>query len=289
MLNQEIMQVLSTPGMTEAAQYAAGGYALKKLYDDFASPAIKEAGLLGAKIFSSLAIGLDVWAEKRKKRFMDLQNDLADNLKSKNPEDIIDTPPDYILAPAMASYMASIDKKELREMYAKLMSKALLKSYENKIHPAFATMIQSIHPDECLILHYFSAKEAIPVISTRWQNNSTSGYAHSLSHIFLYPTLISKTVSGNTTNSIETTSYQNLKLGKPMYVSNLERLGLIEVTYMEWFNDEKVYSTLIDHPLVKEDEAKCRKLGHSFEVLKGILMLTPLGMEFTNICLGDIE
>lgn len=288
MIEHEIMQALSTPGMTEAAQYALGGFGIKKLYDDFASPTIKQAGLLGAKVFSALAIGIDVWAEKRKKRFMNLQNDLADNLKNKNPEDITENPPDYILAPAISSYMASIDKKELREMYAKLISKSLLKTYENKIHPSFALMIQNLHPDECLILHYLATQKTVPVISTQWKDESTSGYIPSLAHVFLYPTLITKSASENVTPSNGNIFYQNFQLGKPMYISNLSRLGLIEVSYTECFTDQNVYNALNALPEVKEDESRCKKSGRSFEISKGILHITPLGKEFTNICIGDV-
>lgn len=223
------------------------------------------------------------------RRFEALQNDLADNLKNKNPEDITENPPDYILAPAISSYMASIDKKELREMYAKLISKALLKTFENKIHPSFALMIQNLHPDECLILHYFATQKNVPVISTLWKNKSTSGYIPSLTHVFLYPTCIIQTPPKNVSNSIEITSYKNFKLGKPMYISNLSRLGLIEVTYTECFNDPNTYNALSNCPEVKEDESRCQKSGHSFELIKGILRITPLGKEFTDICIGDIS
>lgn len=285
MLEQEITQALSTPGMIEATQYAAGGYALKKLYDDLASPTVKQMGLLGAKIFSSLAIGIDVWAEKRKKRFIDLQNDLADNLKSKNPEDITENPPDYILAPAMASYMASIDKKELREMYAKLMAKALLKSYENKIHPAFATMIQTLHPDECLILHYFSLKPELPIISTLSEQPDKSGYHFSLTDIYLYPVSIITSPAG----SIEITSFHDFVTGNPMYLSNLSRLGLIDKTYDVSFTDTAIYAPLINLPIVQNDKTQCESSPYSFSIRRGIIRLTPLGREFTNICLEDIE
>lgn len=285
MIEQEIMQALSTPGMTEAAQYALGGFGIKKLYDDFASPTIKQAGLLGAKVFSALAISIDVWAEKRKKRFMNLQNDLADNLKNKNPEDITENPPDYILAPAISSYMVSIDKKELREMYAKLISKALLKEYEDKIHPSFALLIQNLHPNECIILQYFSTRNEIPVISTFWRKPKAPGAALSLNNIFCYPTRIITSSSG----AITTFSYKDFVLGNPMYLSNLCRLGLIEKTYLATFRDISVYKPLFDLPIVKDDEQRCKLESNSYDIQKGILKLTPLGKEFTDICIGDIS
>lgn len=285
MLEQELTQVLSTPGMIEATQYAAGGYALKKLYDDLASPTVKQMGLLGAKIFSALAIGLDMWAEKRTKRFMNLQNDLANELKSKAPEDITENPPDYILAPAMASYMASIDKKELREMYAKLMAKALLKRYENKIHPAFATMIQNLHPDESIILRYLAANKEIPLISTKWNLSNKSGFIYSLTDVFMYPTNIAVSASP----AVTTTSFQGFTPGNPMYISNLVRLGLVSETYMESLTNQSAYDTLISLPLIQKDKLQCEASSLSFAIKKGIVRLSPLGKEFTDICLEDTE
>lgn len=61
MLEQEIIQALSTPGMTEAAGCVIGGYGVKKLYEDFASPTVKQAGLLGAKIFPLFLIKNLFW------------------------------------------------------------------------------------------------------------------------------------------------------------------------------------------------------------------------------------
>ena len=46
-----LISILSTPELVETAKCILGGIGVKKLYDDFASPTIKEAGALGARVF----------------------------------------------------------------------------------------------------------------------------------------------------------------------------------------------------------------------------------------------
>lgn len=279
-----ILTILSTPGVRETAECVLGGIGIKKLYDDLASPTVKEAGLLGARVFSALVVGIDYWAENRKRRFLQLQDEIASNLKNKKQEDIVDKIPDYILNPALTSYMHSMDKKELRDMYAKLISRALLKENTDRIHPALTTIIQNLSPNECLLLEYLSEKISIPIINIHWKNLSTRSFSTPLVHQYLCPSEIKKHLG----TSVSTKIFKNFVLGSPLYVSNLLRLGIIEITYAEHFSDETGYNTLLATEQLQKNRFLCERQNLVFEAQKGILRISPLGKEFTNICIDDI-
>ena len=284
-LSDEIAKALTTPGLNETAAYIAGGVGLKKLYEDCASPTVKQAGLLGAKIFSALVVSADAWADRRKKRFENLQDDIVENLKNKKPEEITETPPEYIIAPAINSYMYSMDKIELRKMYANLISNAMLKENTDKIHPTLTTIIQNLHPNESILLSYLYSHGSMPIIETHW-NNATDeimSYNIPLTHFYLYPTKITPTLS----NSMTATSFSDFTVGSPTYISNLSRLGLIDVDYRIFLTEENAYDDLINHPIVTQNEyhCKCEKEKKEFEIIKGVIKITPLGKDFIKICL----
>lgn len=279
-----ILTILSTPGVQETAEYVLGGIGIKKLYEDFASPTVKEAGLLGARVFSALVVGIDYWAENRKRRFLQLQDEIASNLKDKKQEDIVSKIPDYILTPALTSYMYSMDKKELREMYAKLISRALLKESADKIHPALTTIIQNLSPKECLLIEYLSEIKNIPIVNTLWKKPDTHARFIHLNHQYLFPSKIKK-YSGP---DISCKNFKNLVLGSPMYISNLLRLGIIDLTYEEYFSDATNYNTLLKTQQIQKSKDLCEHQNLLFDVQKGIIRISPLGSEFANICINDI-
>lgn len=280
-----LISILSTPELVETAKCILGGIGVKKLYDDFASPTIKEAGALGARVFSALVVSADIWAENRKKRFQQLQDDVATNLKNKNQEDIVEKVPEYILVPALTSYMYSMDKKELRSMYAKLISRALLKENTDKIHPAFTTIIQNLTPNECLLLEYLSSEGMIPILNTTCSKKEVAGFSLRLINQYLYPSNITIHSAGpNISNKI----FTNFVLGSPAYISNLNRLGVIDITYMEFFSNETQYDTILNRPELQQDKLSCERQNLRFDIQKGILRVSPLGKEFASFCIADI-
>ena len=68
-------------------------------------------------------------------------------------------------------------------------------------------------------------------------------------------------------------------------ISNLDRLGLVDVDYSKHLTNEQCYSDL-------EENANRLYEGHSIAVenrmmQKGIVFLTPLGESFIRVCLSD--
>lgn len=283
MPESEIIKALSSPAFVNAAQYLCGGIGIKKLYDDFASPSIKQAGILGAKIFLALTISANVWAERRIKRFQTLQDDVTKKLNGVNPENITDTPPEYIIAPALNSYMYAMDKKELRDMYANLISRSMLKDFDNKIHPGFVSIIQNLHPEESILLSYIHTKKDIPLGEARWIDSDNS-YNVDFQCIYLYPHDIVKT-SCSDDDSLSISTFSDSRLGNAAYISNLTRLGLVTTSYEKCLNNSEKYNDINSLNIISDSRKNCESAGKTFRLTQGIISITPLGISFCNICM----
>ena len=277
-----VTEIIKNVDPTQTTKYIGATVGGKMLYDDLASPTIKAAGELGAKIFKALTVNCDIWAENRIKLAHRLQDDIANELKGKSPADITENPPEYILYPAIMQYMHSIDRDELRKMYAKLISKALLENVKDSIHPAFVNILQNLHPNEAHLLNYFSRRSEIPIVNTKWVEPDTPGYHLRLINIYTYPYEIEDIQLGP---NVTQTAYKDIQMGDPAYISNLSRLGIITVSFLESFTDKSMYNEIENLPIINENKEQCLQANRNFEIEKGICRLTPFGKLLISTCI----
>ena len=277
-----VTEIIKNVDPTQTTKYIGATVGGKMLYDDLASPTIQAAGELGAKIFKALTVSCDIWAENRIKRAHRLQDDIANELKGKSPADITENPPEYILYSAITQYMHSIDRDELRKMYAKLISKALLENVKDSIHPAFVNILQNLHPNEAHLLNYFSRRSEIPIVNTKWVQPDTPGYHLQLANIYTYPYEIEDIQLGP---NVMQTAYKDIQMGDPAYISNLSRLGIITVSFSEFFTGKSMYNEIENLPIINENKEQCLQANRNFEIEKGICRLTPLGKLLISTCI----
>lgn len=277
-----VTEIIKNVDPTQTTKYIGATVGGKILYDDLASPTIKAAGELGAKIFKALTVSCDIWAENRIKRAHRLQDDITNELKGKSPADITENPPEYILYPAIMQYMHSIDRDELRKMYAKLISKALLENIKDSIHPALVNILQNLHPNEARLLNYFSHRNEIPIVNTKWTQPDNSGYRLQLTNIYTYSYEIEDAQLGP---NVMQTAYKDIQMGDPAYISNLSRLGIITVSFSKFFTDESMYNEIEKLPIISENKEKCLRANKNFEIEKGICRITPLGKLLISTCI----
>lgn len=277
-----VTEIIKNVDPTQTTKYIGATVGGKMLYDDLASPTIKAAGELGAKIFKALTVNFDIWAENRIKRAHRLQDDIANELKGKSPADITENPPEYILYSAIMQYMHSVDRDELRKMYAKLISKALLENVKDSIHPAFVNVLQNLHPNEAHLLNYFSRRSEISIVNTKWVQPDTPGYHLQLTNIYTYPYEIEDIQLGS---NVTQTAYKDIQMGDPAYISNLSRLGIITVSFLESFTDKSMYNEIENLPIINENKEQCLQANRNFEIEKGICRLTPFGKLLISTCI----
>lgn len=193
-----------------------GAYApiLEELYKDMAQPAVRNIGLaLGAITSIGLFLHLlSSWGTDRLN--ICLKNNLdeyAERMKEVPPEDVSEVPPEIGIP--IVEKLSYVTNEELRKLYIELLAKASIKQEHDKAHPSFINIINSLSPDEAVLLEFLKKNRDI-----RAKSYSRTGVVKS--QIFQH--LILK--SGK--YSIELQFPQNLA----GYLENFEGLGIIYIT-----------------------------------------------------------
>jgi len=147
---------MSTPDDTarEALTALGLGPAAKELYVDLIGPTAREMGgnlLAVAKLISVAMAPLHgmVWGLEKVRDW--LAAALLKRLADVNPDDI-QTPPPYIAGQVLMQLRFCADQEKLRELYANLLASAMQRDKLPGVHPAFATIIEQLTPDEAVIL-----------------------------------------------------------------------------------------------------------------------------------------
>ncbi len=199
------------------------------------------------------------------------------------PSENLVEPPLNIIGPALEASKFYIDSKELRNMFAKLISSSMNIETKDFAHPSFIEIIKQMSPLDAEILTKFVNSNAIPMVKIRFENDLGNGVDFK-THIL-----------NNDSEAIDTIS---------LSITNLIRLGIIDVSYMYRFVDKSYYSDFYKHPLYLHyqsllDDSDFKNHmndlvllgalpGHppnKVKIKEGRADLTPLGHKFISICL----
>lgn len=185
-----------------------------ELYKDMAQPAARNVGLaLGAITSVGLFLHLlTSWGTDRLN--ICLKKNLeqySERLKEVPPEDIVEAPPE--VAVPIIEKLSYVTNEELRNLYIELLAKASIKDENDKAHPNFTNIINSLSPDEALLLRYFKDNRTI----TPRQFFKTHIRKSEVFHIYLL---------NEQKNFVELQFPKNLS----GYLENFEGLGIIYIT-----------------------------------------------------------
>lgn len=230
----------------------------------------------------SLAIGTtfsDIWylvfggvsylAEKKKIAYTHklelFRKELDDSIKQIPPEKLVE-PSIQITAQALENSKYCIESDELRKMFTALISNSMNTDFSKDVHPSFAEILKQMSPLDAVIIKTFkdSSVSGFPICQYKLLRNP--GYRVLLDNVFLahpntYPP----------DNSLS--------------ISSLSRLGLLDISYVEWIINEDLYVPFKDHPWYKLLQGEFP--NQTVDIQKGLVRLTPLGRSFTRVCVPD--
>lgn len=269
-------------------------------YDDVVKDVAKETGkALGLipRTINAALLPLRIWIERQEYNLEETKKLLAIKLEHINPEKIV-TPEPYIAIPVMQAISYCMDSEELRNLYANLLAKSMIKATKDDIHPSFVEIIKRMSPRDA------SNMEVI----------SKSGISLPVAKFQVY--------SGGPGRPIYKNRYQEIFLTNPHYldipkqsisINVLINLGLIEINYDSPVMDNQMYNVFYDTPECKEvlleaeklDKMTIEEIEEHFKmdvpfksndsetdfdpwraiIIKGHLIPTPFGKEFAKICL----
>jgi hypothetical protein len=146
------------PVVAQAAKELGLSQLVPAVYQDLLQPAAKEVGQNLVVVAKAVRLALGpfeglVWSYDRIRSL--LSTKVTAYLSNKRPEDII-APNPVVAGPLMLNMMFAADIPHLREMYAKLLSRAMHAPEADKAHPSFVQVIGQLSPAEAEILENIS-------------------------------------------------------------------------------------------------------------------------------------
>lgn len=248
---------------------------VKDLYEDGFKPVTNSTGqLLGLlpRAINAALEPLHKWILNKEYNIKETEKLLEQNLKNIDP-DLITPPEPHIAVPAIQSISYCMDNENLREMYANLLASSMIKGKKNDVHPSFVEIIKQLSPDEAKILKYLYSKKYEPIISLRRDYKNKEG-----GNILIdYFSIIGENSKCEFIKNI------------PSYLENLERLKVLEITFMSYMTTPGTYDFLINHPTITAYTSITNDENFKYDTMKGYVKITNYGSKFCNICIANTK
>ena len=239
---------------------------INEVYTDLAKPAISTIGqtLQGATRVALAPISALIWGYDKIAAYLDVAIPEYFAKRKISKEKIV-SPDPSVAGPLIDAMRYTAHKEELREMFTNLLGSAM-NSDSNDEHPAFVEIIKQLSSDECRILKVLKQDPKMPIIRLRLKLASGDG------EIDMAPYF----------SDICFKSGCQFPAKFPEYLSNLARLGLVDIYRDRYLSDDKYYVALRSHAsfpqIIGVDSKKIVEQKSFFE-------LSELGKKFCNVCM----
>lgn len=224
----------------------------------------KDYSDLKVKIESDI---LDDSEQQLKEKILEIISDI-------NPQNI-QSPNLHIIGPAINNCDYYINDETIRNIFASLIGNAFDKSKNPLIHPAFTSIIQELSPLDAKVLSSINnGNHAIANIHFTHEENSS--FLVQATNVYSSPDL------DNVPHELIASS-----------LDNLDRLGLITITYTAHKSHDPLYDKIRDKQIYKIhkqllEEYKTHPVYAPFnklELQKGKCPPTQFGKDFYSVCL----
>lgn len=250
----------------------------------FEKPATTSGKIINALLLAAFSPLLKY--EVKKEAEIEAYKQKIFNEISKIPEEKLIDPPLNIAGPAIEASKFYIDTDDAKSMFAKLIASSMNTDLKNTAHPSFIEVIKQLSPLDAQNLKIFSNRNSLPIANYRFQDPNGIGVDFKI-NVFL---------SNPECNDLDLQSTS---------ISNLARLGLVNINYLAPFIDDSLYDVFKQHPtyvrfngLLSSDLFKKNvdvlaqfvnsnnmKKYNNIHISKGIVKLTPYGESFVKSCI----
>lgn len=192
------------------------------------------------------------------------------NKEREIPQERLTEPDFHTVSLALENSKSCITDDELRKMFVNLIGCSMDSSTSSLVHPSFSDIIKQMSTLDAKVLASFELKMKYPIFELR-KKSSQNGYSVLMTNLF---------------SNVRLNIGEKVDLMKiPSSISNLNRLGLIEIDYMQYLVDEQRYNGLEKTAEILYDSSSIPVENRLTQ--KGIVFLTPLGENFVKVCLSD--
>lgn len=182
----------------------------------------------------------------------------------------------HIVGPTLETSKYYFEKEDLRNMFSSLIASSVDRSKSNLVHPSFVEIIKQLSSNDAqnilLLSKGFNNSNSFPIVN--YQLKSTNGSARILKNV-LINTLEENMINLDSVNTCSTS------------LVNLERLGLVYIVYGSWISNFN-YDIFTDTNYfvnIKNKISNSNTEFNSVDIEKGYVELTPLGINFVQVCL----
>ena len=241
------------------------------IYQDAVQPAAKEVGKGLEIVVKAINVALEpvrglVWGYEKIKDYINVE--LPNRLKNVDPDKII-TPQPNVAVPTLEAmrYTGHID--ELRELFTNLLASSMNSDSAKEAFPSFVEIIKQMTPDEAKLLDYLVKNQIRPVINLMKQYKDTGG---------------SSAVLTNYSHFGKASECQYPEL-TPAYLTNLCRLGILDIPIFGQYTEDHVYKSLASDPIVKLNIEKIESHPNvTAGIEKKVVNITDFGWKFVDTC-----
>lgn len=250
-----------------------------KFLEEATTPVARAIGNTLSSLWTITLGRIDIYAEKTQLKRAHALNQFKEELEqsiSDIPEKNIVEPPLHIVGPSLEAAKYYFENDELRIMFAKLISAAMNANTINQTHPSFVEIIKQLSPLDATHLKLFKVQTRYPIVKYDYVTHDGFGNNTFKNNVFQ-----------------EKKGHQDLNLNAAS-ISNLNRLGLVSISYTYTLNNDDFYKKYVDSPFYKMAKAQIKKVNSDstspfpyvdIEIAKGTVEITPLGQSFIELCI----
>lgn len=246
---------------------------INKLADDSISPITRRISGTIISIWDLTLGRIDSFNEKyqlkKEKDLEDYKNQLENEINNIDPDNLVE-PKLSIVGPALESSKYYYEEKELRSMFAKLVASSMDKTKQSKAKNSFTNIIQQLDKIDALNLLSFDTTTRKPIARAE---TGYSSYKFADDNRYEYIYFSNKKI-------------EPLSDAMSSSIDNLQRLGLVEVTFDRLLKDASVYDDFHNDGYIFSYTSDKPHYGDGyFPAENGIIFLTTLGIQFIDVCL----
>jgi hypothetical protein len=255
-----------------------------KFLDEAATPVAQSVGKTLSSIWSIVFGGIDSYADKTNFKRGNALNKFKEELEQKVssvPVEKLIEPPLHIIGPSLDASKFYFESDDLRVMFANLIAASINIDTFSMTHPSFVEIIKQLSPLDAVNLKLFKISDSYPVARYDLiaKDRTYQGYKTIKNNIFL---------ENNDVSDIDINSSS---------VTNLSRLGLVNFDYEHFLTIDGVYDKFKNTDYfnkINNIYTSGSYINDSFyniftrvEIKNGLVILTPFGHNFINICIND--
>ena len=239
------------------------------IYKDLAQPGVIKVGQALSTVLdltNTILLPFKLLNEKTRITFEHNLRTYKQRIEEIPNDKICEVPPEIGIP--ILDKLTYVTDESISNLFINLLAKASSTDSNHLAHPSFINCINSLSPDEAIIIDYLSDKSSFPFIEVKAFKKAN--------HITIMEIALVDMPSTLTfTNNIEA------------YLNNLSGLGIITTSPGEHLSDENLYAKLIEkfgnvHTFLKDT---CVKAGYDkVDYGKGVFHITKYGRMFIQAC-----